>query len=131
MQKINIKTSAPVELLEVTDKIQQLVDESRVKEGVCYLFVPHTTAGITLNEHADPSVVEDMAAVLEKLVPHSGSYRHGEGNSPAHVKASLFGSSQTVFIENGKLMLGTWQGVFFGEFDGPRNRTLFVKIIPG
>jgi secondary thiamine-phosphate synthase enzyme len=92
--------------------------------------VPHTTAGITINEHADPSVVQDIAAQLEKMVPQHNRYRHLEGNSPAHIKASLVGSSQTLFVEDGRPVLGTWQGVFFCEFDGPRNRSLLIKIVP-
>jgi secondary thiamine-phosphate synthase enzyme len=100
-----------------------------VKSGICVVYVPHTTAGIIINEHADPSVVEDIAAQLEIMAPQRGNYRHVEGNSAAHIKASLIGSSATVIIEGGEMALGTWQGIFFGEFDGPRNRHVLVKII--
>lgn len=131
MYRINIQTGKQVEFIDITDEIQHLVDISNVKEGVCYIFVPHTTAAVTINEHADPSVMEDITLALEKIVPRSGNYRHGEGNSPAHIKAGLFGSSQTVFIEKGQLVLGTWQGIFFCEFDGPRHRSVMVKIITG
>jgi secondary thiamine-phosphate synthase enzyme len=105
------------------------VKSADVQSGLCYVFVPHTTAGITVNEHADPSVVEDIAAQLEAMVPQHRSYRHGEGNAPAHIKATLVGNSETLLVENGKLVLGTWQGVFLCEFDGPRNRTILVKLV--
>ncbi len=100
-----------------------------VQSGLCYVFVPHTTAGITVNEHADPSVVEDIATQLEAMVPQHHGYLHIEGNSPAHIKATLVGNSETLLVENGKLVLGTWQGVFLCEFDGPRSRTILVKLV--
>jgi secondary thiamine-phosphate synthase enzyme len=128
--RIDIRTESRVDFLEITQKVRDAVRASGVQSGVCYLFVPHTTAGITVNEHADPSVAEDIMAQLEAMVPQNGNYRHLEGNAPAHIKASLMGSSEALLIEDGKIVLGTWQGIFFGEFDGPRNRTLFVKIIP-
>jgi secondary thiamine-phosphate synthase enzyme len=130
MYKLNIKTSSRVEFREITADVRGVVEKSGVASGVCYLFVPHTTAGIVVNEHADPSVVEDIAARLEAIVPRQGSYRHLEGNSPAHIKASLLGDSRTLFIEGGRLVLGTWQGVFFAEFDGPRERNVLVKVMP-
>jgi secondary thiamine-phosphate synthase enzyme len=105
------------------------VESSGIESGVCYVFVPHTTAGITVNEHADPSVVQDIAARLEALVPQHNNYRHTEGNAPAHIKASLVGNSETLLVESGKLVLGTWQGILLCEFDGPRNRTILVKIM--
>ena len=114
----------------ITRTVRETVTSSGVKSGVCHVFVPHTTAGVTINEHADPSVVQDIAAELEKMVPQHSRYRHMEGNSPAHIKASLVGSSQTIFVEDGRPVLGTWQGVFFCEFDGPRNRSLLIKIVP-
>jgi secondary thiamine-phosphate synthase enzyme len=120
-----------VDFPEITDEVQRTVDASGMKERVCYIFVPHTTAAITVNEHTDPSVIEDISVALEKLVPRLDNYRHGEGNYPAHIKAGLFGSSQVIFIEKGKLVLGNWQGIFFCEFDGPRNRSVLVKILPG
>jgi secondary thiamine-phosphate synthase enzyme len=117
-----------VELQEITDRVRDVVAASGIMSGICYIFVPHTTAGILVNEHADPSVVEDIAAQLDELVPQNKSYRHLEGNAPAHIKASLIGDSRTLFIEGGKLALGTWQGIFFCEFDGPRNRSVMVKL---
>jgi secondary thiamine-phosphate synthase enzyme len=118
-----------VEFQEITDRVKETIVKSGIKSGVCYVFVPHTTAGILVNEHADPSVVEDIKTQLEEIVPQQKSYRHMEGNSPAHIKASLIGDSRTMLIEDGRLVLGTWQGIFFGEFDGPRNRSVLVKIL--
>jgi secondary thiamine-phosphate synthase enzyme len=127
--KINIKTSSRVEFRDITGEVRDVVGRSGVKSGVCYIFVPHTTAGVLINEHADPAVAEDIAAQLESLVPREKHYRHLEGNAPAHIKASLIGDSRTLFIEDGKLLLGTWQGIFFGELDGPRNRNVMVKVV--
>ena len=109
--------------------VRETISSSGVKSGLCHVFVPHTTAGVTINEHADPSVVQDIAAQLDKMVPQHSRYRHLEGNSPAHIKASLLGSSQAIFVEDGRPVLGTWQGVFFCEFDGPRNRSLLIKVV--
>jgi len=106
------------------------VDSSHIESGVCHLFVPHTTAAVTLNEQADPSVVEDIIEQLDAMVPQHSGYRHSEGNSPAHIKSSLLGSSAMVLVDDGRLVLGTWQGIFFCEFDGPRSRSLLVKIVP-
>jgi secondary thiamine-phosphate synthase enzyme len=128
IHKLDIKTKSRVELQEITDRVRDIVAASGIKSGICHLFVPHTTAGILVNEHADPSVVEDIAAQLEEMVPQNKSYRHLEGNAPAHIKAGLIGDSRTLFIEDGKLVLGTWQGIFFCEFDGPRNRRVLVKL---
>ncbi|MBN1692761.1 MAG: YjbQ family protein [Dehalococcoidales bacterium] len=128
IHKLDIKTNSQVELQEITDRVRDIVAASKIKNGICHIFVPHTTAGILVNEHADPSVVEDIAAQLDKMVPQKKNYRHLEGNSPAHIKASIIGDSRTLFIEGGKLALGTWQGVFFCEFDGPRNRSVMVKL---
>jgi secondary thiamine-phosphate synthase enzyme len=119
---INISTQARVEFQEITDRVRDIVNSSTVQSGVCYVYVPHTTAAIMINEHADTDVVEDIAAQLDKIAPQAQKYRHAEGNSPAHIKASLIGESRVIFIEDGKLVLGTWQGVFFCEFDGPRRR---------
>lgn len=119
-----------MEFQEITGKVRDVVQASGVRSGVCYVFVPHTTAGVMVNEHADPSVVADIAAQLDVMVPQHRNYRHLEGNSPAHIKATLVGDSETLFIEDGKLVLGTWQGIFFSEFDGPRNRNVLVKIVP-
>ncbi len=128
IHKLDIKTKSRVELQEITDRVRDVVAASGIKNGICHIFIPHTTAGILVNEHADPSVVEDIAAQLDEMVPQNKSYRHLEGNAPAHIKASLIGDSRTLFIEDGKLVLGTWQGIFFCEFDGPRNRRVLVKL---
>ena len=130
IHRVSIKTDSRVDFKDITLKVRDIVGASSVQSGVCYLYVPHTTAGIMVNEHADPSVVEDIAAQLEAMVPQHGKYRHLEGNSPAHIKASLVGSSEALLIEDGQIVLGTWQGVFFCEFDGPRNRSVLVKIMP-
>ena len=106
-----------------------MVQSSGIKSGVCYVLVPHTTAAVTVNEHADPSVVSDIAVQLQDLVPEHRNYHHLEGNAPAHIKATMVGNSAVLLLEGGKLILGTWQGIFFCEFDGPRSRTLLVKIV--
>lgn len=128
LHKLEIKTRSRVEFQDITARVSDIVANSRVRNGLCYLFVPHTTAGIMVNEHADPAVVEDIAAQLDAMVPQHNNYRHTEGNAPAHIKASILGDSRTLFIENGQLVLGTWQGIFFAEFDGPRSRSVLVKI---
>jgi secondary thiamine-phosphate synthase enzyme len=130
MYKLDIKTNAEVELQDITRRVAQIVSGSGVRSGLCCLFSLHTTAGLTVNEHADPDVVADIIEHLDVMVPQHNRYRHREGNSPAHIKASLMGDSETLFIEDGRLLLGTWQGIFFCEFDGPRSRTVLVKIIP-
>ncbi len=130
MYRISVRTRSKVDFQDITPKVQELVESSGIESGVCYVFVPHTTAGITLNEHADPSVAKDIVMQLEAIVPQHNNYRHMEGNAPAHIKASLVGNSKTLLVEGGKLLLGTWQGIFFCEFDGPRNRTVLVKIMP-
>lgn len=127
--EIPIKSKYRTEFINITNEVQNVVNSSGVKDGVCYIFVPHTTAGVTINESADPDVADDIQQSLNKLVPHSGHYQHAEGNADSHIKASIIGSSEVVFIENGRLKLGTWQGVFFCEFDGPRNRKVWVKIV--
>ena len=127
--KLDIKTNAEVEFQDMTRKVVDTVSQSGVKSGICYLFTMHTTAGITINEHADPDVVTDIIEQLDVIVPQHSRYHHHEGNSPAHIKASLMGSSETLLIENGHLVLGTWQGIFLCEFDGPRNRTVMVNIM--
>lgn len=123
-----VATGSRVHFLDITTAIQTEVANSGVREGVCYLFVPHTTAGITINENADPDVVRDLSHSLERLVPRNGDYRHLEGNSDAHLKASMFGFSCTIPIINGRLDLGTWQGIYFCEFDGPRHRRIKIGI---
>ena len=129
MEKINIRTSQREELIDITDKAQAIVGKSRIKDGVCMVFCPHTTAGLTINENADPSVMKDIIKSLEKLVPENAGYEHSEGNADSHIKSSLFGSSLNIFIEAGSLALGTWQGVYLCESDGPRAREVWVKIV--
>jgi secondary thiamine-phosphate synthase enzyme len=128
MHKINLKTSRRTELLDITSQIQGIITNSKIKDGVCVVFCPHTTAGLTLNENADPSVKSDIINSLEKIVPEDAGYSHSEGNADSHVKSSLFGTSLTIFIDAGTLCLGTWQGIYFAEFDGPRERKVWVKI---
>ena len=130
MKTLRIRTERRTQLIDVTNEVQRAVQESGVKAGVCYVYVPHTTAGVAINEHADPDVAHDLEGVLDRLVPHHGPYRHGEGNSDSHAKAVLTGTSQAVFVENGRLVLGTWQGIFLCEFDGPRERKILVKTVP-
>lgn len=127
MRVIEVKTQAREELVDITARVREELLSSGVKDGICYVYVPHTTAAVTINESADPSVKEDILMTMRKIVPDSLPYRHSEGNSPAHVKASLIGSSIKVIIEEGQLSLGTWQGIFFCEFDGPRSRRVFIK----
>jgi secondary thiamine-phosphate synthase enzyme len=129
IKNINIKTRARTEFVNITSGVQEIVRESGVKDGVCHIYVPHTTAGVTINEGADPSVVKDILSTLNKLIPHSANYLHMEGNSDAHIKTSLVGSSQCVIIDEGKLLLGTWQAIFFCEFDGARHRRVTVKVM--
>ena len=126
---LDIKTSQHTQMLDVTDKIRQAVRSSGVKDGICLVYVPHTTAAVTINENADPDVVRDFTMELDKIVPWDDGYRHMEGNSAAHLKSSMIGFSDMIIIENGRLMLGTWQGIYFCEFDGPRHRKLLVKIM--
>ena len=128
---INVKSKTRTEFIDITEKIQETVKEAGITNGICYLFVPHTTAGITINEGADPSVQRDIQTYLNKLVPFEGDYHHREGNSSAHIKASVIGVSALVFVEEGKLVLGTWQSIFFCEFDGPRHRRVSVKFTAG
>jgi len=129
-KEIDVRTKSRTELLDITAPLSRLLQESRVADGLMVVFVPHTTAAVTINENADPSVQQDILAELNRLIPLKASYRHTEGNSDAHIKSSLLGASQTIFIHGGKLVLGTWQGVYFCEFDGPRSRKVWVKIVP-
>ena len=126
---IEVKSRARTELIDITADIRELVRKANVNSGVCYLFVLHTTAGITVNEGADPAVQRDMNTFLTKLVPNDPYFTHSEGNSDAHIKASIVGTSLTLLVDNGKPLLGTWQSVYFCEFDGPRQRRVAVKII--
>lgn len=131
VEKLSVSTDSREQLLDVTRKVQDVLDSSGVDSGVVTLFVPHTTAAITINENADPSVVHDILRGLREAVPHRAAYyKHAEGNSDAHIKSTLVGSSQQALVEDGELVLGTWQGLYFCEFDGPRSRKLWVKITP-
>lgn len=129
MQTLEINTTKRAELIDITSRIEKIVKESKVKDGFCVIFCPHTTAGLTINENADPSVKKDILNHLEELVPQDKDYAHSEGNSDSHIKSSLLGSSLNVIIENNSLTLGTWQGIYFCEFDGPRPRQIYVKTI--
>jgi secondary thiamine-phosphate synthase enzyme len=131
METLVVKTDRRTQLIDVTARVERAVAQAKVSSGVCTIYVPHTTAGVLINEHADPDVATDVETTLDRLIPRSGVYRHSEGNSDAHVKAALVGTSQIVFIEGGKLALGRWQGIFFCEFDGPRERKLQIKVIAG
>jgi len=129
MNTIEIRTKSREEFVDLTAEVERLVAASGVERGLCVVAVPHTTAGITVNENADPDVRADLALVLRKIVPDALPYAHGEGNSPAHVKAALVGSAATLVVEGGRLRLGTWQGIYFCEFDGPRTRKAWVQVI--
>jgi secondary thiamine-phosphate synthase enzyme len=130
MQQLSIITSDRMEFVEITSKIQEMVQENGWQEGALVLWCPHTTGAVTVNENADSSVIRDILVNTAKLVPHQGDYKHAEGNSDAHIKSSLVGASLTCIVSGGKLQLGTWQGLFFCEFDGPRNRKLLVQYLP-
>lgn len=130
MKTISVKTNQQTEMIDITSEIQSALQADGFADGICMLYVPHTTAAVTINESADPSVRRDILMVLNQMVPWKADYRHMEGNSPAHVKTSLVGSSELVTVENGRMVLGTWQGIFFCEFDGPRTRKLHIKLIP-
>lgn len=127
---LRVKTSRRTQLVDMTDDVQRAVEELTVESGILHVFVPHTTAGVMINEHADPDVAGDLEGVFDRLVPRKGPYRHAEGNTDSHAKAAMVGSSVTMFVENGKLELGTWQGIFLCEFDGPRERKIWVRVSP-
>jgi secondary thiamine-phosphate synthase enzyme len=129
MKTLRIKTARRTQFVDITREVESVVRDSRVSSGVCYVYVPHTTAGVAINEHADPDVARDVEGIFDRLIPHEGPYRHAEGNTDSHMKAILTGTGQTVLVANGKLALGTWQGIFLCEFDGPRERTVFVKVV--
>ena len=128
---LSVRTNRRTEMVDITGEIQELVRQSGVTEGVCHIFQAHTTAGLTINENADPSVQADILMVLNRIISEKEAYRHLEGNSPAHIKASLMGAQLTVLVSNGSLVLGAWQGVFLCEFDGPRTRKVHIKIMAG
>ena len=125
---LQVSTRRQTSLEDITGQVQEAVRRSGVREGLCVVYVPHTTAGLLVNEHADPSVAADLLATLERLVPRQGPYRHAEGNAAAHIRSSLVGTSQTLIVQDGQLVLGTWQGVFLAEFDGPRQRRVCVSV---
>ena len=129
LKEVSVSTHGRTELVDITSQVQKAITESKVKEGICYIYIPHTTAAVTLNENADRDVVKDIRKELDKIVPFDDSYDHMEGNSAAHIKSSLIGHSKIVFIVNGKIKFGTWQGIFFCEFDGPRTRKVRLKWI--
>jgi secondary thiamine-phosphate synthase enzyme len=129
LKEIAVQTNAQTQIIDITAQIQKVVRESGISEGLCCVFIPHTTAGVTINENADPSVKHDIIMELNKVIPLNDHYRHLEGNSAAHIKASIIGSSVNIPVENNNLLLGTWQGICFCEFDGPRQRNVYVKII--
>jgi len=128
MEKFSLRTGSQTQMIDMTAQIQKIVSASSIRAGVCHVFVPHTTAAVTINENADPDVSSDILMEINKVIPFSDAYRHREGNSAAHIKASLFGNSDTVIVENGTLQLGTWQGIYFCEFDGPRTRYVWVHV---
>jgi secondary thiamine-phosphate synthase enzyme len=131
MKEISIKTSSRMELIDITHLVEKVVSESKIKSGLCTIYVPHTTAAVTINENADPSVKKDIITELNKIVPFDDNYSHLEGNAAAHIKASIIGPSETILVNDGSLVLGTWQGIYFCEFDGPRTRKVIIKIIEG
>ncbi len=131
LKKIEIQTSKRCELIEISKQVKEAISDSNINDGIVTVYTPHTTAAITINENADPDVVEDILMEVNRMIPFNDGYQHNEGNSAAHIKSSLFGVSETIFLENGELLLGTWQGIYFCEFDGSRYRKALVKIIEG
>ena len=127
MQTLNINTNSRTQFINITKQVQNALQPLDIKDGIVTIFIPHTTAGVTINENADPDVTADMEMVLDRMVPWTGNYAHYEGNTAAHVKTSMMGSSLQVIVENGKLQLGTWQSIYFCEFDGPRTRKVWIK----
>ena len=130
MQAIRVRTDQRTQMVDITIEVQRVVTALGIKTGTCFLYVPHTTAGVLINEHADPDVATDAEGAMDRLIPMAGPFRHGEGNSDSHVKTMLVGTNQFVFVEEGKLALGRWQGIFLAEFDGPRERKIYVKVLP-
>jgi len=129
METFTLKTTKPIEFIDITSEVQEILKKNNFISGVCVIFIPHTTAAITVNENADVNVRKDMIKEINKIVPLNDNYAHSEGNSAGHIKASLLGFSETIIVESGKLQLGTWQGIYFCEFDGPRARQVWVKMI--
>jgi len=131
MTRLDVRTTSHTQMVDITRLVQDAVRESGVADGICTVFVPHTTAGVTINENADPDVVRDFTTEINKIVPWEDGYHHMEGNSAAHLKASMIGFSEQIIVEDSRLVLGTWQGVYFCEYDGPRNRKVYVKVTEG
>ena len=129
LYRLSVSTKKRNDFIDITSKINKIIQDNSIENGLALIYTPHTTAAITINENADPSVQHDINKFLEKLIPHRGNYTHFEGNSDSHIKSSIIGCSEQIIIENNKLLLGTWQGIYFCEFDGPRNRIVYVKII--
>ena len=129
MIRLEVKTGKHTQMVDITRQVQQAVSESGVKSGICTVFVPHTTAAVTINENADPDVVRDFTTEIGRIVPWEDGYHHMEGNSAAHLKASMIGFSEQILVEDGRLVLGTWQGIYFCEYDGPRSRKVYVKVM--
>ncbi len=129
MIRLSVNTTKHTEMVDITEMIQKAVKESGIRDGICTVFIPHTTAAVTINENADPDVVRDFTAEINKIVPWEDGYRHMEGNSAAHLKASMIGFSEQIIVDDGRLVLGTWQGIWFCEFDGPRRRSVYVKLM--
>lgn len=127
--QFEVKTSARTQMIDITSEVRKFIVESGIKEGLAVIHIPHTTAAVTINENADPDVQKDIIKFMDRLIPHENWFAHSEGNSDSHIKSSLFGCSQTVIIEKGQMLLGTWQGIYFCEFDGPRSRKVFVKVM--
>ncbi len=129
IKEISINTFKRNELVDITEEVKNIVKESKIQEGICIVYCPHTTAAITINESADPAVQRDILINLSKLIPENGDYQHSEGNSDSHIKSSIIGASETLIIKDNNLILGTWQNIYFAEFDGPRQRKVIVKIL--
>ena len=129
IKEISISTSNRNELVDITGKVSDIVKQSKIKEGICIVYCPHTTAAITINESADPAVQRDILVNLSKLIPENGDYQHSEGNSDSHIKSSIIGASETLIIKDNSLILGTWQNIYFAEFDGPRQRKVIIKVL--
>lgn len=131
VKEFAVRTLAHSQMIDITEEVRRCVKESGVSDGICIVFIPHTTAAVTINENADPDVVRDFSMEINKIVPWEDGYYHMEGNSAAHLKASMMGFSETVLVEDGRLVLGTWQGIYFLEYDGARNRKVYVKVLEG
>jgi secondary thiamine-phosphate synthase enzyme len=131
IKRLEVQTSSRTQLIDITSQVKAFLKSVGISSGIIVVYVPHTTCGITINENADPSVKEDIIAFLNRIIPFEWPYSHAEGNSDAHIKASMTGSSVTVIVESGALILGTWQGIFLAEYDGPRKRSILIKVIPG